>query len=437
MNILFVTRSSVAHQALGGMEQTSHEVAAGLAKRNCSVITLTTSLSESQKQLVERTFDGVKYLSLPTGNPRQYSIQYHRSVKKWLHDSIDNNHWVPDVIHSVSGGASSLLRNTFKIPVIATWYGTQIEGHLDQLNKYVYLDNKTLEPRHVKDLLLNTLLKELSQTSKSSLEFNDYSMHIAISEFARTCISMALLAPSENKVRVIPQPLQPYFDESIDSSTSRVKARKILGIKLPEHKFCIGVSGRLVPEKGHQFLAEALKELDSDQYSLLILGDGPLRAAYENLKHEKQFMLVKHKQMPYGYCAMDVLINPTVRYCGFDLTLQECLSSGTPYIVSDLDQYSKFRETLSKATATGAEMLHTFRISNQESLLSAINRVRNQRIKNQESTEKHTKCIQFVRQYFNSSNVSLKYLEAFKAISHSSADTQEFQEDLARIKTRS
>ena len=112
--------------------------------------------------------------------------------------------------------------------------------------------------------------------------------------------------------------------------------------------FVIGYVGRLVPEKGVQDLLTAAKLLKSsagEQFSVLIVGDGPsaeqLRSyANKHLPGQVVFVgQVPHEQVPQYYRCMDVLVLPsrtTSRWCEqFGRTLIEAQACGVPVVGSD------------------------------------------------------------------------------------------------------
>ena len=62
----------------------------------------------------------------------------------------------------------------------------------------------------------------------------------------------------------------------------RVEARRALGLK--DDEVALGVASRLVPDKGHAFLLDAVRRALSDvpHLRLLIAGIGPLRLELED-----------------------------------------------------------------------------------------------------------------------------------------------------------
>jgi glycosyltransferase involved in cell wall biosynthesis len=89
--------------------------------------------------------------------------------------------------------------------------------------------------------------------------------------------------------------------------------------------------GRLVPEKGVELLAEAVRRTDS---AVAWAGTGPLRPAVGNVMGR-----VDKQALPALYAAADVLVLPSIRTATFTepwgLVVNEAMLQGTPVITSD------------------------------------------------------------------------------------------------------
>jgi glycosyltransferase involved in cell wall biosynthesis len=107
----------------------------------------------------------------------------------------------------------------------------------------------------------------------------------------------------------------------------------------------IGFVGRMLPGKGLNVLAEALGKLTSESWRLLVVGDGPERAAFEQtladsgLLERAQFTgAINYDSVPDFYQQIDVLVMPTqttkrIRE-QFGRVLVEAMASGVPVIGS-------------------------------------------------------------------------------------------------------
>jgi glycosyltransferase involved in cell wall biosynthesis len=137
-------------------------------------------------------------------------------------------------------------------------------------------------------------------------------------------------------------------------------------LKLEEDHFVIGLSGRLVFDKGIEQLAAAAPLL-GPRIRVLIVGTGPSVTALQRSFGERALHagVVGHAEMPKYYNAMDLFVNPTARHQGFDLTTVEATLCGTPALVSDI---SAAREVFT----AGAEF---FELGNIGQLASQIDRL--------------------------------------------------------------
>jgi glycosyltransferase involved in cell wall biosynthesis len=93
--------------------------------------------------------------------------------------------------------------------------------------------------------------------------------------------------------------------------------------------------------KGLSLLMAALRRLDDG--TLVVVGDGDLRAGYEReatelgLAGRVRFAgAVGHDDLPEYYCAADATVLPSTHTESFGLVLVESLACGTPTVASDL-----------------------------------------------------------------------------------------------------
>jgi teichuronic acid biosynthesis glycosyltransferase TuaC len=99
--------------------------------------------------------------------------------------------------------------------------------------------------------------------------------------------------------------------------------------------------GALIPRKGHALTIEAVAQ--SPDCSLLIAGDGPLRAELEGLAvrlgvaDRVRFLgEIPHGELPQLYTAADVMVLASSRE-GWANVLLEAMACGTPVIASDVN----------------------------------------------------------------------------------------------------
>lgn len=103
--------------------------------------------------------------------------------------------------------------------------------------------------------------------------------------------------------------------------------------------FRIVVPGRLVREKAHEDLIEALSRLDSDRWEVVFVGGGPLeddlraKAASRGVPLEITGAL-DNRAMLEAVARADLVVIPS-RHEGFGLTAAEAMALGVPVIATD------------------------------------------------------------------------------------------------------
>jgi len=138
------------------------------------------------------------------------------------------------------------------------------------------------------------------------------------------------LGTSADRVTV----LRNGVDLDLFAPTDRAAARRILGLT----RRTLGSVGHLIERKGHHIVVRALASLPD--IDLLIVGEGPERAALERLALEAgvadrvRFMgRVDQGQLPQIYNAVDALVLASSRE-GWANVLLEAMACGTPVVAS-------------------------------------------------------------------------------------------------------
>ena len=116
--------------------------------------------------------------------------------------------------------------------------------------------------------------------------------------------------------------------------------RKWLGVS--ENAFVFGYCGRFVPEKRHEDLLDALKQLNGSYFALLIgnAHRAEEKALFRRLERRvRQEKLAAHclsvpdKDLSRALAAMDVFVSPSVNE-GFGSSVLEALSGGVPVVAA-------------------------------------------------------------------------------------------------------
>ena len=143
---------------------------------------------------------------------------------------------------------------------------------------------------------------------------------------AQTSLAKEILQEEtgSNNIKVIPNPLR---------EISKYPA-------LQKEKLIINV-GRLVPEKGHQYLLKAFSELESPEWKLVILGDGPLRNELLHLAEklnisDRLIMPGSVENVDEWFARSSLFVFSSVSE-GFPNALVEAMAAGLPCISFDCD----------------------------------------------------------------------------------------------------
>lgn len=113
-------------------------------------------------------------------------------------------------------------------------------------------------------------------------------------------------------------------------------------LSLSPEVLIIGTVGRLVFQKGHQYLLEAISKLKVriPHLKLLIVGDGRLREELKdyaktlNISQDVIF-LGNRRDIPEILSAIDIFVFPSI-WEGFGMALIEAMAAGKPIIATDI-----------------------------------------------------------------------------------------------------
>lgn len=131
-----------------------------------------------------------------------------------------------------------------------------------------------------------------------------------------------------------------YNGIDTDARSSMLDARKEFG--LAEGESLLAIIGRIVEQKGHRYLFEALERLNGQhKVKLLVVGDGPL---LNNLKvtaqqnpqlREKVIFTGLRKDVRNLIEAVDILLMPSLRE-GLPMVALEAMAAGKPVIATNV-----------------------------------------------------------------------------------------------------
>lgn len=229
-----------------------------------------------------------------------------------------------------------------------TWHGIAYETiHSDIIQELL---------RHPKEPQANALTQRLMKVVEEVKFFPRYAHHVATSDHVGDVLKRIYMLPEE-RVHIILNGV----DEEIfkpDFTKGREFKQKY---GIPDSKLLVlGMAGRLVKDKGHPLMFEALKEMfkENDTFRetsvVLVAGDGPWAVRYRDLGEDVLVMgPLEQAQLARFYNAIDIFINPTLRAQGLDHTLLEAMISGKAALATRL-------ASITGSVIVGTEMGYTF-----------------------------------------------------------------------------
>ncbi|KAK6935801.1 Glycosyltransferase subfamily 4-like, N-terminal domain [Dillenia turbinata] len=254
----------------GGLERHALTLHLALAKRGHELHIFTTSPLNS-------SFPRYPFCNLYFHLSKPMAAGYLDQAFVWKLFQVQNSSGKPfDVIHTESVGLlHTRARNLTKLAV--SWHGIAYEAiHSDIFQEVLWTPE---DPQA--SMLTERLLKVVEEVKF----FPWYTHHIATSDHAGDVLKRIYMIPEE-RVHVIingvdEEIYKPKFAEGKEF-------KKKLGVQ-EFRKLVLGVAGRLVKDKGHLLMFEALKQLFIEKeifrsgVLVLVAGDGPWSARYKDL----------------------------------------------------------------------------------------------------------------------------------------------------------
>ncbi|CAN1299317.1 Uncharacterized glycosyltransferase MJ1607 [Linum perenne] len=233
-----------------------------------------------------------------------------------------------DVIHSESV-ALPYWRARNVPNLVVTWHGIAYEA----LQSSIYQD-LTRNPKEAILPEVNTSLYGLVPKLINEIRFfHNYAQHVAISNSCGEILRDVYQIP-KRRVHVIVNGVdENEFGEDKQLGT---EFRSRIGVPM-NASLVLGVAGRLVKDKGHPLLFEAISKFITDHPNayLVVAGSGPWEQRYRELGPQVLVLgSMAPSELKAFYNSIDVFVNPTLRPQGLDLTLMEAMMSGTPVMAS-------------------------------------------------------------------------------------------------------
>ncbi|EPS63900.1 hypothetical protein M569_10883 [Genlisea aurea] len=305
----------------GGMERHAQTLYAALAARGHHIHVFTSPANPLVAASLSYTNPVIHFHD---GEPNNWQYE-----KAWEMFEEEDSHRKFDVIHTES--VALPFRLAERLPNLAvSWHGIAYE--IMQSSIFQDLIRKPDEPQS--NDFIRTLNETLPKLLKEIRFFSKYAHHVAITDSCGEVLRNVYQIPSRRVHVILNGVDQRTF---VDDPETGLKFRSQIGIPQTA-TLVLGVSGRLVRDKGHPLLFDAFSKLKvrhPDVY-LIVAGTGPWGSRYRELGSQ---VLVLGSLDPVRlkgfYNAIDVFVNPTLRPQGLDLTLMEAMMSGKPIMASN------------------------------------------------------------------------------------------------------
>ncbi|XP_015575516.2 uncharacterized protein LOC8279824 [Ricinus communis] len=306
----------------GGLERHALTLHLALAKRGHELHVFTTSPPNSSfpRYSISNLYF---HLSKPT------AAGYLDQALVWKLFQTQNLTGRPfDVVHTESVGLwHGRSRNLTNLAV--SWHGIAYETiHTDIIQEI--LRNPEEQPAYA-------LTERVAKVVEEVKFFPSYAHHVATSDHAGDVLKRIYMIPEE-RVHVI---LNGVDEEIFKPDASKGQEFKQKFGVSESRSLVLGMAGRLVKDKGHPLMFEALKQMhmENDKFRestvILVAGDGPWGSRYRELGSNALVLgPLDQAQLARFYNAIDIFVNPTLRAQGLDHTLLEAMLSGKPVIAT-------------------------------------------------------------------------------------------------------
>jgi glycosyltransferase involved in cell wall biosynthesis len=188
------------------------------------------------------------------------------------------------------------------------------------------------------------------------MNFFRYAHHVATSDHAGDVLKRIYMIPEERVHIILNGVDEEIFKPDVTKGNEFKQKFGIPASKL----LVLGTAGRLVKDKGHPLMFEALREMFKENETfretsaVLVAGDGPWAVRYRDLGVNVLVLgPLEQAQLARFYNAIDIFVNPTLRAQGLDHTLLEAMLSGKPVMATKL-------ASITGSVLVGTEIGYTF-----------------------------------------------------------------------------
>ncbi|KAI4365330.1 hypothetical protein MLD38_021323 [Melastoma candidum] len=377
----------------GGMENHAYTLHSTLARRGHRILVFTSPIgvNASTPSLAEN-------LPLKVYFPKGQAGKW--QPKKAWEKFLEENRKEPfDVIHSESVALPNSQAKDWP-NVAVTWHGIALESLYSAFYQDLALRKKNV-PFSAE--FISSMTGVVPKIINEIRFFHNYTHHVAISDSCGEILRDVYQIPLE-RVHVI---LNGVDEESFypKDADSVAQFRSNLGI--PKNATVVlGAAGRLVKDKGHPLLFNAFSNIIKRIPSiyLVVAGSGPWEERYKELQPNVIVLgPVNAEKLGKFYNSIDVLINPTLRPQGLDLTLMEAMMCGKPVMAPTYPSI--------KGSAIVDEEFGFLFQPNVESLVAAIDAVVKEG--RERLAQRGRACRDYANQMFGARKMAMAYERLF------------------------
>ncbi|XP_004511236.2 uncharacterized protein, partial [Cicer arietinum] len=308
----------------GGLERHALTLHLALANRGHELHIFTTSTNTS---FINHSINKNLHFHFSQPSPAGYLDQ----SLVWDQFQQQNSTIKPfDIVHTESVGLR-YTRSRYISNLAVTWHGIAYETiHSDIIQELL---RPPQEPQ------TNAMKERTIKVVEEVKFFTNYAHHVATSDHAGDILKRVYMIPQERVHIILNGVDQQIFKPNISKGNDFKQKHKVPNSK----SLVIGLAGRLVKDKGHPLMFEALKQIIKENKTfletciVLVAGDGPWATRYRELgKNVIVLGPLEQNELASFYNAIDIFVNPTLRAQGLDHTLLEAMLSGKPIMATRL-----------------------------------------------------------------------------------------------------
>lgn len=339
LRIALFVKKWPSKDSAGGLERHARTLHRELARRGHEIHVFTSSSTVLNQILPEDESRGLRFhFSNPTpaGNlkAREAWEQFLLANETLAAEGFKGGF---DIIHTESVALPHGRARNFS-NVVVSWHGIAYETIQSDIVQDLMRSSAEARPLDLHKAITERVQRVIEEVKF----FPKYAQHVATSDAVGEVLRTVYMLPLRNVHIIVNGVDEGFFrPDKARGAAFRLK----YGVP-PRARLVMGMAGRLVKDKGHPLIFQALKTLlQTGNYTdvfIMIAGDGPWGARYRELAPNVKVMgPLSPTQLGDFYNALDIFVNPTLRAQGLDHTLIEAMLCGKPLLASHFSSITK------------------------------------------------------------------------------------------------